>query len=112
MKSIRTLVAGVVVVLSACATGPSIKDTGQALPSVDAGKARIFFYLFRDVPPGKYAVTTTMTSEVVNIDIRAGEKKYIKLNYGFGFRIYPELVDATTGEAEASDLSLVGQGKS
>lgn len=117
-----------------------MKESAQALPSMESGKGRIFFYrtivigaayqpdvllngqkvgsavprgvFFRDVPPGKYAVTTTMTSQVVNFEVGAGEKKYIRLNYGFGFRIYPELVDAATGDSEASELSLVGQGKS
>ncbi len=126
--------------LSACATGPSLKESAKSIPPPGAGMGRVFFYrtivigaaytpdvllngekvgnavprgvFYKDVPPGKYAATTTMTSEIVNFDIGAGEKKYIKLHYGFGFRIYPELVDATTGEAEASELSLMGPGKS
>ena len=139
MKIARILASGLLVLISACATGPSLKESAQALPPLDSGQGRIFFYrtivigaaytpdvllngqkvgnavprgvFYRDVPPGKYAVTTTMTSEIVNFDVAAGDKKYIKLNYGFGFRIYPELVDSATGESEASELSLTGQGK-
>jgi Protein of unknown function (DUF2846) len=136
MRFIRSFCFGVfLLAVSACATGPSLKESAHALPSIESGKGRIFFYrtivigaaytpdvllngakvgnavprgvFFKDVSPGKYAVTTTMTSEIVNIDMAAGEKKYIKLNYALGFRIYPELVDTATGEAEASELSLI-----
>jgi hypothetical protein len=136
MRCIRRFFgAFLLIAVSACATGPSLKESAHALPSLESGKGRIFFYrtivigaaytpdvllngskvgnavprgvFFKDVSPGKYAVTTTMTSEAVNIDLAAGEKKYIKLSYAFGFRIYPELVDTAIGEAEASELSLI-----
>ena len=122
--------------LLGCATGPSLKEQSGRLPALDTAKARIFFYrtivigaayqpdvllngakvgiaaprgvFFRDVAPGRYTVTTTMTSQVVSLDLAAGEKKYVRLGYSFGFNIYPELVDATTGEAESSELSYVG----
>ena len=121
--------------IAACATGPSLKERAAALPAVDQGKARIFFYrtqvvgaayqpdvllngekvgtaaprgvFFRDVAPGKYSVTTTMTKEVVNLDVAAGEKRYVKLGYSFGFNIYPELVPAAQGETESSELSYI-----
>jgi hypothetical protein len=135
----RILFTAVLVLVAGCATGPSMKESAQAVPSLESGKGRIFFYrtmivgaaytpdvllngqkvgnavprsvFFQDVAPGKYAVTTTMTSEVVNLEVSAGEKKYVRLSYAFGFRIYPELVDPPTGESEASELSLTGQSK-
>lgn len=137
--TIASVSALLVLFISACATGPSLRENAQALPALELGKGRIFFYrtivigaayqpdvllngqkagnavprgvFFRDVSPGKYSVTTTMTSEIVNFDVVAGEKKYIKLSYAFGFRIYPELVDSATGEAESSELSYIGQKK-
>jgi hypothetical protein len=130
------LVWAITLSILGCATGPSLKEQSAKLPALDAGKARIFFYrtivigaayqpdvllngekvgtaaprgvFFRDVAPGKYTVTTTMTSQVVILDMAAGERKYVRLGYSFGFNIYPELVDAATGEAESSELSYVG----
>lgn len=131
------LISLLALLIAACATGPSLKERSSSLPQIDQGKARIFFYrtqivgaayqpdvllngekvgnavpqgvFFRDVPPGKHSVTTTMTKEVVTMDIAAGDKKYVKLSYSFGFNIYPELVDTTKGELEASELSYTGQ---
>jgi hypothetical protein len=137
MKIVKRLCISILLfAISACATGPSLKGSANALPPLEVGKGRIFFYrpiligaahtpdvllnsekvgnavargvFIKDVAPGKYAATTTMTSEIVTFNISAGEKKYIRLNYGFGFRIYPELADAATGATEASSLSLTG----
>jgi hypothetical protein len=141
MKIVKILwSSALLLALSACATGPLLKDSTQALPPLESGKGRVFFYrtniiaatytpdvllngekvgkpvqrgmFFKDVSPGSYAVTTKVTSEIVNFHVGAGEKKYIKLSYSFGFgRIYLELVDSATGEAEVSNLSLMGQGQ-
>ena len=120
-----------------CASGPSLKERPVLLPVLEQGKGRIVFYrtqivggayqpdvlvngqkvgsatrrgvFFRDFAPGKYAVTTTMTKDVVTLDLANGDKKYIKLSYSFGFQIYPELVDATKGEAEALQLTFAGK---
>jgi hypothetical protein len=127
----------IILLIAGCASGPSLKERPTLLPVLDQGKARIFFYrtqivggayqpdvllngekvgnatprgvFFRDVSPGKYSVTTTMTKEVVNFDIAAGNNVYVKLSYSFGFNIYPELVDSSKGELEASELSFTGQ---
>jgi len=134
-KFLPTVLA--VLLLTACATGPSLKEQAAAVPAVGPGQARIYFYrttviggayqpdvllngkkvgnatprgvFFRDVAPGKYSVTTTMTSQVVNFDVVGSEKKFVKLSYSFGFNIYPELVDSATGEAESSELSYAPQ---
>jgi hypothetical protein len=123
--------------IAACATGPSLKEQTAALPALETGQARVYFYrtsvvggaseptvllngkkvgdatprsvFFRDVAPGKYSVTTTMTPQVVTFDVAAGDKKYVKLSYGFSFNTYPELVDSATGEAESSELSYIRQ---
>lgn len=134
MRIFRFLSAVLIVLaIAACATRPSLKEQAAAVPALEKGQARIYFYrpsvaggaseptvllngqkvedatprsvFFRDVAPGKYSVTTTMSSRVVSFDVAAGDKKYVKLVYGSSFNTYPELVDSATGEAESSGLS-------
>ena len=134
MRIFRFLSAVLIVLaIAACATRPSLKEPAAAVPALEKGQARIYFYrtsaaggaseptvllngqkvedatprsvFFRDVAPGKYSVTTTMSSRVVSFDVAAGDKKYVKLVYGSSFNTYPELVDSATGEAESSGLS-------
>jgi hypothetical protein len=109
------------------------KGVAQALPPLDPAKARVIIYrtssmgatytpevllngekvgrpsrpgaFFKDVAPGSYAVTTTMTQKVVNFALAAGDKRYVRLTSGFfASQLYPELVDAATGEAETAGL--------
>ncbi|HEX2650437.1 MAG TPA: DUF2846 domain-containing protein [Burkholderiales bacterium] len=122
--------------LQGCATVKSLTGSeSNALPPVPQGKGRIVFYrtnfaletqvpavvlngerigkplhrgvFFRDVAPGSYAVTTTIASDIVNFRVNAGERVYVKLNPGWGFRIAPLLVEPATGEAESSGMTLV-----
>ena len=121
--------------LAGCATGPSMSELKTPLPALEQGKARVFFYrtgiiggayqpevtlngevvgkatpraiYLKDVPPGSYAVTTSMTSEKVNFVLAEGQKQYVRISYKFGFNIYPELVDGPTAEKEVQDLSFV-----
>lgn len=136
MKIDKLLFYGVIPLsLSACAAGPSVRENPQAIPSIEAGKGRLVVYrpnalgylfipdvqlngeiigtgkalgvFFRDVTPGRYALTTSMTFRTVEFDILAGETKYISLNYGtIILGIYPELVDPATGEVEMANLSI------
>lgn len=121
--------------VTGCATGPSMSELRTSLPAQEQGKGRVYFYrtgiigsayqpdvtlngavvgkaaprgaYFRDVPPGTYTVTTSMTNEKVNFVLAAGEQQYIRLSYSFGFNIYPELVETSTGEKEIQDLSYI-----
>ena len=105
------------------------------MPAIEAGKGRIVFYrtnfalesqvpdivlngvklgkplqrgvFYRDVAPGSYGVTTTIASDIVNFRVNSGERTYIKLNPGWGFRVAPLLVDPAVGEAESSGMNLV-----
>ena len=124
---------------SACSVVSSLTAGPQAFPPLDPGKGRVFLYrgstfgsentpdvllngekvvkldrssvFFRDVLPGSYAVTTTMTSRVVHFAVGAGEKKYVKFdNSLLGAHTYPELVDSARGESEAATLSLMNKG--
>lgn len=121
--------------LSNCGAGLLSKGSPQTLPPLDAAKGRVIIYrtssmgstyipdvllngvkigrpsrpgvFFRDVPPGSYAVSTSMTPRVVNFALAAGEKKYVRLTSGFfASQMVPELVDAATGESESAGLSL------
>ena len=125
----------IVLTIAACATSPWLKQQTAPLPALETGQARVYFYrtyvvgggadpavllngqevwvarprsvFFRDVAPGKYSVKTTVSSQVVKLDLAAGDKRYVKLSYGFSFNTYPELVDSATGEAESSGLSYI-----
>jgi hypothetical protein len=131
---VKALLAGVALLaLQGCAGGLLQKGGAQALPPLEPSKGRVVFYrtsslgaayipdvllngervgrpnkpgvFFKDVPPGSYAVTTTLTSRVVHFALAAGEKKYIRLTSGFfESHLHPELVDAAKGEAESAGL--------
>lgn len=122
--------------LAGCATGSKLSSVKSTLPTLEAGKGRVYFYrtsivgggyqpnillneqvtgratpwgvYFKDVPPGEYTVTTTMTSTKVSFSLAEGQKKYVRLSYRFGFNIYPELIDGSVGDAEIQGLSYTG----
>jgi len=138
----RSCIGVLLLALSGCATGLFSSGNGQALPALDPGKGRVFIYrssssyigspyvpdvllngervgkldqagvIFRDVPPGSYAVTSANISEVANFAVGPGDRKYVKFSSGyFEAFMHPEIVDPARGEAEASGLRLVGQGR-
>ena len=64
----------------------------------------------KDLPPGNYAVTTSMTSKVVFFRLDAGDRKYVRFdNDFFGSVLRPELIDARTGESDVSGLDRLVQ---
>jgi hypothetical protein len=125
--------------VSGCATGLWTQESAQAFPALDPGKGRVFIYrssmgsqsvpevllngerigrldrpgvIFKDVPPGSYAVTSTRISKVVNFAVGAGDRKYVRFSSGyFEPHMHPEMVDAARGEAEAAGLRVAGQGQ-
>ncbi len=126
--------------VAGCTSGLRVKESAQTIPPLDPGKARIFVYrtsttgtayvpeallngasvgkfrqvgvIFRDVPPGSYAVATTMSSKIVNFAVRAGETRYVRLTGGyFESHMHPELVEPARGEADVSGIVPVGEGK-
>lgn len=140
MTSVRIFFfSALVLAASGCATGLWSSEPARAFPALDPGKGRVFFYrssamgsaftpdvllngervgkldrrgvFFRDVLPGSYAATTTMTSKVANFSLRAGERKYVKfVSSLFETHMHPELVDPAKGEAEAASLDRLGPG--
>ena len=137
MRSTKIFCFGVALLaVSACAGGLWSTQAAQAFPPLDPGKGRVFLYrssatgtayapevmlngeklgkldrrgvYVRDVPPGSYAATTTMTNRVVNFSVSAGEKKYVRFDSGiFESHMHPELVDPAKGEAETGKLGLL-----
>jgi hypothetical protein len=130
------LAAALLLSLQGCETVKSLAGGESApFPAIEAGKGRIVFYrtnfaleahvpdivlngakigkplqrgvFYRDVAPGSYAVTTTIASDIVNFRVNAGERTYVKLNPGWGFRIAPLLVEPAVGEAETSGMSVI-----
>lgn len=122
--------------LSACATGPTLEESADTMPPIPTGKGRVFFYrgvdfsagdddvlldgekagnalmggvFFKDVLPGRHRATTVtnLAWPIVEFNVSAGEKKYIKL-VGGRYRVSPELVNAKTGEADVADLHRTG----
>jgi hypothetical protein len=78
----------------------------------NVGKLDRVGVIFRDVPPGSYAVTATRISKVVNFAVAAGDRKYIKFSSGyFETFMHPELVEAKRGESEAAGLRIVMPGQ-
>jgi hypothetical protein len=135
--TVRTIAAALLLatLVSGCATGPSMSELKTPLHALEQGKGRVFFYrtgiiggayqpdvmlngavvgsatpravYLKDVPPGSYTVTTSMTNDKVNFVLSEGQQQYVRISYKFGFNIYPELVDGPTGEKEVRDLSFV-----
>ena len=134
-KALLGACLGLVVGLQGCGTIASLTGSPPAQPPIEPGKGRIVFYrtnfaletqvpaillngvnigkplqrgvFYRDVPPGSYGVTTTIASDIVNFRVRTGERVYVKLNPGWGFRIAPLLVEPAVGEAESSGMAVV-----
>lgn len=133
---LRVLGLALLLALQGCQTIKSMTGSeSKPMPPLEAGKGRVVFYrtnfalesqvpdivlngvrlgkplqrgvFYRDVAPGSYAVTTTIASDIVNFRVNAGERVYVKLNPGWGFRIAPLLVDAAVGEAESSGMTVI-----
>jgi Protein of unknown function (DUF2846) len=121
-----------------CATGPRYAEVAGSLARLADGQARMYFYrasafggayqpdvqvnnakvgnavpngvFYRDLAPGKYLVTTSLDQGTqVSLDLSAGDEKYIRLSYRIGFKVYPELVDDSTGKREIRDLAYIRQ---
>ena len=131
-------ITAIVLTLFGCATGPKYAEVAGSIAKVANGQARIYFYrasplggayqpdvsanqirvgsavpngvFYRDLTPGNYLITTTMDQGTqVSLSLSAGEEKYIRLSYRFGFKVYPELVDNNTGKHEIQGLAYIQQ---
>lgn len=138
MRIVRIFLANAMLLAaSGCSTGSLFKES-PSLPPLEAGKGRVVIYrtfyiapthvpevllngvslgkplqrglFYRDVAPGSYAVKTSLTQDIVNFHVAAGERKYIRLNTSYSFRVTPELVDGPKGEADTAGLGVIPAG--
>jgi hypothetical protein len=102
-------------VVSACATGPSLKDSQTSVAPLQANMGRIYFYrdgspfgsaiqpsvmvnqqrvgysvpggvYYRDFAPGSYVVSVeTEVEKTVTVNLAAGQTRYVKMEMGFGW---------------------------
>ena len=126
--------------LPGCAGGLFSGGNAQGFPPLEPGKGRVFIYrsstmgsayvpevllngervgkldqvgvIFRDVPPGSYAVTASRISRVANFAVTPGDRKYVRFTSGF-FEAYmhPEMVDEKRGESDVAGLRIVAPGQ-
>jgi len=122
--------------VAACATGPTLQASLASVPPVPAGEGRVFFYrgnlifgiaiqpkimlngqkigesipggvFYRDLPPGHYQVeVTTETTYDVGFELAAGQIVYLKTRGAMG-GLEPLVVDPVIGKREAESLSLI-----
>jgi hypothetical protein len=102
-------------VVSACATGPSLKDSQSSIQPLAANMGRVYFYrdgspfgaaiqpsvfvnqqkvgdsvpggvFYRDFAPGSYVVTVeTEVEKSLPFELAAGQVRYVKMDMGFGW---------------------------
>jgi len=102
------ILPSLVLLLSACASGPKYKEVADRIPPVPADQGRLFFYRpgsmagglkpnimvnnvsvgraeskgfrFVDRPPGDYTVaTSTLMEHTLSFSLEAGEVKYVRM---------------------------------
>jgi hypothetical protein len=122
--------------LFGCASGPKYSTVKGNIPSLTEGHSRIFFYrtshflgayqpsvyinkeqygkaylegvFFKDVLPGKYKITTSMSQgNEVDLNLSSGESAYIKFVARIGFAVYPVLVESSVGQIEIQDMAYI-----
>lgn len=106
--------AGSLLLLAACASGPTYNDVAASIPTLDANLGRIYFlrsasvlgaaiqpeirlngqavgrstpggFFYVDEPPGAYTVvTTTEVERKISFDLTAGQTRYVRTAVGFG----------------------------
>jgi Protein of unknown function (DUF2846) len=86
---------------------PSVKLNGE---KVGDSKPGGFFYI--DRAPGDYEVMlSTEVDRKLTFTLDAGEERYVRMSVSLGvlvYRVYPELVDKSTGVTEMRELSYTG----
>ncbi|HEX7908601.1 MAG TPA: DUF2846 domain-containing protein [Paraburkholderia sp.] len=106
--------AGSLLLLAACASGPTFHDVAGSIPTLDANLGRLYFlrsasvlgaaiqpeirlngqvvgrstpggFFYVDEPPGTYTVvTTTEVERKISFDLTAGQTRYVRTAVGFG----------------------------
>ncbi|OQA33301.1 MAG: hypothetical protein BWY57_01303 [Betaproteobacteria bacterium ADurb.Bin341] len=115
MKKLKPLlVAGLVILLSACASGPKMAEVQSSIPTLKTNEGRIYFYragsmvgaaiqpnislnskvvgesipggfFFIDQPPGPMeVVVATEVEKKLTFMLEAGQIRYVRTTIGFG----------------------------
>jgi Protein of unknown function (DUF2846) len=92
------------------AVQPDVKLNGDV---VGSAKSKGAFYV--DRAPGDFTVeTSTEVTRKLSLTLDKGQTRYVQLNIAMGFmvgHVYPELVDASVGEAGLAKCKFTGGGK-
>jgi hypothetical protein len=136
MRKLISVVLFSIYFITGCASGPSYSVAKNEIPVLAQGYSRIFFYrtshfggayqpvvyindqaygkaylsgvFFKDVPPGKYKITTAMSQgNEVDLNLSAGESIYIKFVARIGFAVYPVLVEPAVGQVDIQSMAYV-----
>ncbi|WP_342767011.1 DUF2846 domain-containing protein [Trinickia dinghuensis] len=106
--------AGSLLLLAACASGPTYRDVAKSIPTLDANLGRLYFlrsasllgaaiqpeirlndqvvgrstpggFFYVDEPPGTYTViTATEVERKITFDLAAGQTRYVRTKVGLG----------------------------
>lgn len=134
------LLVGLALFLAGCASGPSHASVLDRIPPVPAAKGRLYFYrpsamasaltppilvndksvgnarskgfLFADLDPGRYTISTsTLLEHRLELELQAGEVKYVRLASSVGLvagHILPRLTDEATATRELAQMKYIG----
>ncbi len=124
------IIIGITIFMAGCATGPQYLAMESSIPSLEAGKGRIYFYrsnafiaaaiqpdvnlndivvgdsvpggfFFVDRDPGNYVVAlSTEVEKMLSFTLESGETRYVKLTAGFGVIVW-RVYPELKGEIEA-----------
>lgn len=70
------------------------------------------FFFVDQAPGAQEVVTATEVEKKLTFTLEPGQTRYVRTSIGMGVlagRVYPELVDATTGEKELQESSYIGK---
>lgn len=132
----KVTILAIAALMTACVTGPKFSTIKSTLPTQAEGTARIYFYrtnhfggayqpvvyvnkepygraflegvFFKDVPPGKYEITTAMSQgRQVDLQLAANEVAYVRFQFRIGFAVYPLQVPAEEGAVEIQKMAYI-----
>lgn len=86
---------------------PDVKLNGKVVGSSKPGG-----FFFVDTPPGDYEVVlSTETDKKLTFALAKGQQRCVRMSVGLGvvvYRVYPELAERATCDAEIEGLSYIG----
>lgn len=128
--------AALCLMVSGCATGPSLQQSQASIPELSPDRGRVYFYrtnsgfgaaiqpsvkldgvvvgdsvpggvFYCDVVPGPHiAGVTTEVDRTVNFSVAAGEPAYIKMDWGFGYLVYRVQIETVAPNIGAGEAAV------